>query len=116
MQIRVVFDDKLLPFPIESLNNEPPRVAFPTKEEKEAPNKPNRNKCEAYSPNKGCKAFDMSDALVTSMPCGFNTAAAQINTTALITPRIRMPVTLLSCTFCSPRARRAFRCSCIKYD
>ncbi|MNL55076.1 hypothetical protein D3C87_1784550 [compost metagenome] len=67
-------------------------VAFPTNEEKEAPNKPTRNKRDALCPKSGSKASAISEALFTSMPCLFNTAAAQIITTALITPRMIIPI------------------------
>ncbi len=64
----------------------PPSVAFPINAEKAAPNNPVRKREEAYSPKVGSSARDISVAVFTVIPCGCNTAPAQIITIALITP------------------------------
>src|SRR5690606_33423928 len=83
---------RLLLNPSASPNMAPPKVALPTSEENDEPNNPTKNNVLAYFPNKGSKAFPISAALATWIPLGNNTAAAQINTAALIPPRMATPV------------------------
>src|SRR5690606_13075797 len=80
--------------PSASLNSKPPTDEFPTKDENAAPNKPIKNRVEALCPKIGSNAFAMSDPELTVKPWGFKTAAAQMMTTALITPKSKMPVRL----------------------